>query len=81
MPDIYGIEVDQYQTYNMVFKSQWRYVIVDTLALNISELLLLVFTSTKNNGRENLFFLIFSTCLTEWPSLIKASKLSELRVE
>lgn len=49
--------------------------------LKISDLLLLVLRSIENDGFAVLFFLIFSSCLTEWPSLVKASELSELSVD
>ena len=49
--------------------------------LKISELLPLVLRSTKNNGNDDLFSLIFFTCLTGWPSSVRASVMSELSVE
>ena len=49
--------------------------------VNISELLFLVFSSTENKGRDNLFVLILATCLTEWPSSVRALEISEVNVE
>jgi len=51
------------------------------VVVKISELLLLAFSSAENKGRDNLFFLILATCLTEWPSSVRALEILEVSVE